>query len=194
VRDRAWKERENGHEVARALATLGGAGVTIGGGVFVGVTLSAAAARPWTLPIDPVPRWIMTVAGTGGMIALAVATTWLVYRFQDRISGAAAVAGVIGSVGGILGPLGSYPLLFLFPAGTAVLVWDLARARVLSRWLAAAHVASAVGFIVPLGAMMSNTAVGLAMILALLYPLTWLAIGLSLFRGTPVPQPATPAV
>jgi hypothetical protein len=132
----------------------------------------------------------MTVAGTGGMIALAVATTWLVYRFQDRISGAAAVAGVVGSVGGILGPLGSFPLLFLFPAGTAVLVSDLARARVLSGRLAAAHVVSAVGFVVPIGAMLSNTPIGAAMVLALAYPVTWLAIGLSLLRGAPVGQPA----
>ena len=58
----------------------------------------------------------MTVAGTGGMVVLALVTAGLVFRFQDRISGATALAGSIGAVGGILGPLGSFPMLFLFPA------------------------------------------------------------------------------
>ena len=135
----------------------------------------------------------MTVAGTGGMMVLAIAAVGLVLGFQDRIGLAAALAGTIGSVGGVLGPLGSFPLLFLFPAGSALLVWGLARARVVSGWLAAAHVASAVGFIVPLGAMMSNSSVGVAIVLALVYPLTWLALGLSLLRGAPVSQLAAPA-
>jgi hypothetical protein len=188
------KERELATRTLALLATLGGAGVTIGGGVFVAVSLSRAGVRPWALSVDPLPRSIMTVAGTGGMIALAIATIWLVYRFQDRISVAAALAGTIGAVGGILGSLGSYPLLFLFPAGTAVLVWDLARARVLNGWLAAAHVASAVGFVVPIGAMLGNTPIGVAMVLALAYPITWLAVGLSLLRGVPVDQSGAPAV
>jgi hypothetical protein len=55
-------------------------------------------------------------------------------------------------------------------------------------------VASAVGFVLPIAAMMSNTAVGVAIVLALGYPLTWLAIGLSLLRGAPVGQRAAAAV
>jgi len=176
------------------LATLGGAGATIGGGVFVGAMLSAPGARPWEVAGDPLPRSIMTVAGTGGMVALAMATAGLVFRFLDRISGAGALAGSIGSVGGILGLLGSFPMLFLFPAGTALLVWDLARARVLSGWLAAAHVASAVGFLLPIAAMMSNSAVDIAIVFALAYPLSWLAIGLSLLRAAPDSRRVAPAV
>jgi hypothetical protein len=176
------------------LATLGGAGATIGGGVFVGAMLSAAGARPWEVTTDLLPRSIMTVVGTGGMVVVAMATAGLVFRYQDQISGAGALAGSIGSVGGILGLLGSFPMLFLFPAGTVLLVWDLARARVLSGRLAAAHVASAIGFLVPIAALMSNTPVGVAMVLALAYPVTWLAIGLSLLRSAPVTQRATPAV
>jgi hypothetical protein len=99
------------------LATLGGVGVTIGAGVFVAVTLSAPGARPWSVAVDPLAASLMSVAGTGGMVALAMATAGLVFRFRDRISGAGALAGSIGSVGGILGPLGSFAMLFLFPAG-----------------------------------------------------------------------------
>jgi hypothetical protein len=127
------------------------------------------------------------------MVALAIATAGLVFRFQDRISGAGALAGSIGSVGGILGPLGSFPMLFLFPAGTALPVWEPARARVLSGWLAAAHVASAVGVLLPIAALMSNAAVGVGMVLALAYSGTWLAMGLPLLRGAPVRQRAAPA-
>jgi hypothetical protein len=65
---------------------------------------------------------------------------------------------------------------------------------VLSGWLAAAHVVSAVGFLLPIAAMMSNTPVGVAMVLALAYPVTWLAIGVSFLRGAPVSQRAVPAV
>ena len=90
------------------LATVGGAGATIGAGVFVGLTMSASGARPWSVVVDPLAASIMSLAGTGGMVALAMATAGLVFRFQDRISGAGAMAGSIGSAGGILGLLGSF--------------------------------------------------------------------------------------
>ena len=114
--------------------------------------------------------------------SLAVATAGLVFAFQDRISNGGAMAGSVGAVGGMLGLMGAYSLMLALPAGSACLVWDLARARVLSRWLAAAHVASAAAFIVPIIAMLTNIPVGVALVFALFYPLTWLAIGASVRR------------
>jgi len=52
---------------------------------------------------------------TRAHVAFAVAAVGLVLGFQDRIGLAATLAGTIGAVGGVLGPLGSYPLLFLRP-------------------------------------------------------------------------------
>jgi hypothetical protein len=173
------------------LAVVGGVGVTILAGLLVGVTLSAPATRPWDVAKDP----ILVVAGYSGIVALAVATAGLVFAFQDRISSGGAMAGSIGSVGGIFGLLGAYSLLLALPAGSAILVWDLARVSVLSRWMAAAHVASSFGFALLIAADLSNTPLGVAIVVALFYPLAWLAIGGSILRGVhadPIAQASLP--
>jgi len=181
-----------GTRVVGLLAILGGSAVAIAAAAFVAWTWSAPNARPWSLAADPLQSSLMTVAGDLGIVGLAAATAGLAILFQDRVSGGAALAASIGFVGGVLGILGAYSLLFLLPAGSAYLVWDLARARVLGRGLSVAHVASAVGFFVLIGAFMSNTPIGVAVVLALFYPLSWLAIGGSLMRGVPITEPGTP--
>ena len=181
----AWKELDMGIRVLGLLTMLGGVGVAIGAAFFVGANLSAPAARPWDVVRDPFESSIMAVAGNGGLVAIAVATAGLVLAFQDRISSGGALAGSIGAVGGIVGLMGAFAMLLALPVGSAILVWDLARARVLSRWLAAAHVASAAAFVIPIAAMLSNTPVGIAFVSVLFYPLTWLAIGGTVLRGAP---------
>jgi len=165
------------------LTILGAIGVTVGAGVFVGLTLRAPAVPPWDVVTDPLESSIMSIAGTGGMVLLAGAMAGLVFVFQDRLTNGAALAGSIGSVGGIFGLLGAYSLLLAMPVGSAILVWDLARARVLSRWLAGAHVVSAAAFVILIAAMLSNTPLGVAIVFALFYALTWLVIGGSVLRG-----------
>jgi len=174
------------------LAILGGAGLTIAAGLVVGLALAAPTVRPWDLVTDPTQASFMAVLGNTGIAAIAVATAGLVFLFQDRITNGAALAGSIGSMGGVLGSLGGYAGLFLLPVGSLAVVWDLARVRVLGRWLAAADVASAVAFLVPIGVMLNNTQLGVAFVLTLFYPLTWVAIGASILRGAPVTGPAAP--
>jgi hypothetical protein len=174
-----------GSRILGLLAILGGVALAGVLGIFVSQSLSAPTVRPWEVVTDPLLESIMAIAGTGGIVALGVATAGLVFAFQDRISNGGALAGSIGSVGGIFGLLGAYAALLLLPVGSAILVLDLARARVLDRWLAVVHVASAVGFAVLIAASGSNTSLGAAAVLGLGYPLTWLAIGASVIRGLP---------
>ena len=174
-----------GPRVLGLVAILGGLGLASGVAVFVGMALSSPGVRPWDLVIDdPLMSSFMAIAGQGGIVALSISTTGLVFAFQDRLSNGGALAGSI-SLLGIFGLFGAYAALLLLPAGSAFVVWDLARARVLSRWLATAHVAAAVAFVVAIGSMFVNAPLRAASPLWLLYPLTWVAIGGSVFRGAP---------
>jgi hypothetical protein len=173
------------------LAVLGGVGVAIAAGHFVGLALNAPTVRPWSLMTDPTRAPLIAVVGNLGIAAIAVATGGLVFRSQNRISNGAALAGSIGSMGGLLGSIGAY-VGFLLPVGSSLLVWDLARVRAVRRWLAVAHIASAVAFLVPLAAMLTNAQLGVGFVLTLVYPLTWVAIGASMLRGEPILGPAAP--
>lgn len=173
------------------LAVVGGSGLTIMSSILLVVTLSTPGVRPWEVK-SPFDSALMAVAGNSGIVALAVATVGLVFAFQDRISSGGALAGSIGAVGGIVGLMGAYSFLLALPVCSAIVVWDLARARVLRSWLAAAHVASAVGFAVLIASYLTNTPLGAATVVAVLYPLTWLAIGGSVLRG--LPEPMAPRV
>jgi hypothetical protein len=72
-------------------------------------------------------------------------------------------------------------------------MWDLRRAGVLGTWLARAHLAAAILFLVPLVALFANgafidhpeTAVPL-LALDMPYGLSWITIGWSLRHGAPV--------
>ena len=90
----------------------------------------------------------------------------------------------------LFGAMGAYQLSLFLPIGTAVMAWDLGRARVLSRPLAVAHSVSGL-LTVPL--LVASLADGDAMLisvgfLALMIPYlgSWLGIGVWLIRGVPV--------
>jgi hypothetical protein len=172
------------------LAIVGGLGVAIGAGVFVGATLGKSSIRPWEQGIDPLQESIMAVAGTVGMVAIAAATVGLVLRFWNRAGSAAVIAALVGAAAGVLGALGAWPLLSLAPAGMAYLIWDLGRGGVLSRRLAAVHVISTVLLLVPIAAIFSGAPVGVAIALAIPNPIMWLVVGGSLVRGTPAARGA----
>jgi hypothetical protein len=128
------------------------------------------------------------VLGFGGGLAFAAATIGLVWRFQDRVSPGGAVGGVVAGFGVLLGSLGGYAAFPVFPVGSAVLAWDLARAGILSRALGIIHVVSAAGFLVTLVATVIDyqaMAIAPFVVLAIPYLLSWVAIGASLLRGAP---------
>ena len=76
------------------------------------------------------------------------------------------------------------------PLGSAALVWDLARIGVLSFGMAVLHALSAAALLVLIvSAFIGNPAAVFGILaLAIPYPLSWMAIGVSLVRGVPSPR------
>ena len=135
---------------------------------------------------------LMYITQVVGGLGLAGAAIGLALRFQDRLSVVGAIAGVLGGLMALFGAMGAYQLSLLLPIGTAVMAWDLGRARVLSRPLAFAHSVSGILTLPLLVAVVTGsdaTLIGVAF-LALMIPylLSWLGIGVVLIRGVPVAQ------
>jgi len=156
-------------------------GLAIAGGLSFGIGLVLLAVTV-ALPLF--------VAVSLGMIAMGIATAILVLRFQDRINGAVGLVGSVGSMGAILGAMGPWTMTFLLPVGSSAVVWNLALLGVLGRRLAAAHVLSAVAYLVLMAVIVTGTSPGIAFVLLLPYPITWVAIGASISRGRPATEPA----
>jgi hypothetical protein len=120
-----------------------------------------------------------------GAIAFMAVAIGLAMRFQDRI-------GVIGGLGAALTALGALASMvgYIVPlvAGTAMLTIDLARTRVVSWVIPIVQLASA---IVTIGLALAQPNLDdlriRALLVALLAPylLTWIWMGVSLFRGVP---------
>jgi hypothetical protein len=179
-----------GSWVLGLLAVVGGLGVAIGAGVWASAILVKSSMRPWEQGIDPLQESIMAVAGTVGMVAIAAATVGLLWRNRHRTGNTSAIAASIGAAGGVLGVLGAWPLFSLAPAGMAYFIWDLGRTGVLSRPVAVAHAVSTVLLLVPIAAIFTGAWVGAAIALVMPHPITWLAVGGSLLRGTPAARDA----
>jgi uncharacterized membrane protein len=122
-------------------------------------------------------------------IAFSAAALGLAWRFQERVSPIGAVGAVLVTLGAVISLVGSIVVLAV---GSAMLTWDLGRIGVLSRLLSVAHVAAAIflaaGFVV--AQLDPGDARGRAIFAALFAPylLTWVAIGVSLLRGVPLPR------
>jgi len=149
--------------------------------------------RDW--PADnPAISWLLFVSVVLGAWVLAAALFGLVTTFQDRIRGGAALLGSLGAAVGAISVLGPFAGIVAMPIGSAAVLWDLRRAGVLGAWLATAHVAGAILFLVPLVALFANgelidrpeTAVPL-LALDVPYGLSWIAIGWSLRHGAAEP-------
>ncbi len=149
--------------------------------------------RGW--PAGEPVSWLLFVSVVVGAWVLASAMIGLVVTFQDRLRGVAAFLGSVGAAVGAISVFGAFAGIVAMPIGSAALMWDLRRAGVLGTWLARAHVAAAILFLVPLAALFANgglidhpeTAVPL-LALDIPYGFSWIAIGWSLRHGVPVPE------
>jgi hypothetical protein len=169
----------------------------IGGLTAVGLLLGDSLMRPErsrdALWADPVLGIVLVLALVAAILGTAMATAGLVFVFQERIGGLAAVAGSIGSLGGLVGWAGGLMLLLL-PLGSAVVICSLALARVIDRRLALAYVASAVAFgVVIVQAPVTTEEIAAVIVLMAPYAIAWVAIGASIIRGVPRPEPASGA-
>jgi hypothetical protein len=134
----------------------------------------------WEGPMGP----FMLGATVGGGLAFAVAAFGLLWRFQEQLGVSGAVGGAAAGLGAIASAFQGAWAITLLPLGSAALVWDLARIGVQSRGISIIHGLSAIALVVPiLGSLIDPMII--LVVLAVPYPLTWLAIGASLLRGVP---------
>jgi hypothetical protein len=131
--------------------------------------------------------WAFTV---GGGLAFTAVAFGLIWRFQEQLRSPGFMGGGAAGLGGFAAAFNGAWVIILLPLGSAALVWDLARIGALSIGMAILHTLSALALLVLLvGAFSGNPGLpGFAFILALAYPLSWIAIGASLWRGVPSPR------
>jgi len=121
---------------------------------------------------------ILLVAWIVSFPVSVVGLAWLVH---DRV-------GPLGRLGVLAVTVGVFTMFagFIVPVfvGSAMLTWDLARIGVISRIFPIVHVATVVLAIVGVPG-------GFGGALLILYLASWIAIGMSLIRGVPVPRTMT---
>jgi hypothetical protein len=156
----------------------------------------AVVGREWPAgePISAVlllSVWFGTWGLAGAILTLAV-------LIQDSIR---APFGAIASIGAFIGAIsvfGAYAGIVAIPIASAAVVWEAARAGVLSRSMLRVHLAAAAILIVTINIFLTFPAtvddVSLALLLlspALLYAASWLAIGWSLRHVPAIPKEST---
>jgi len=174
-----------GARIVALLAVLGGAGLLVAMVTMIGALLPTPPLTWAGLWADPVLGVVMFVGGTCGFIALCVALAGLglaVGPARDPLVASVAALGAIGGAFGVLGfPVG---YLAMFPAALIVAI-HLARIGRLPTPIAVLHVTALVGSIVVVALWAQNASLGLADLIVFLYPVSWIAIGLALYRGLP---------
>ena len=171
--------------IVALLAVLGGAGFLVAMVTMLG-SLARTPPLTWAgLWADPVLGVVMFVCGTGGFIAMCVALAGLGLAIGPARDPLVASVAAVGAIGGAFGVLG-FPVgyLAMFPAALIVAI-HLARIGRLPTPIAVLHVTAVVGAIVVSALWAQNASLGLGDLIVFLYPVSWIAIGWALFRGTP---------
>ena len=88
-------------------------------------------------------------------------------------------------------PSGPVVALFVLPPASAIVAIYLARVHRLPNSIAALHAGAGLGCIVVGTLWAQNASLGLGDLIVPLYPITWMAIGLALFRGLPSSESPT---
>lgn len=195
--DISWRLTHRGHPAPKPQRSSSGGTRLVGalaiifGLSWATVVLLFVAIGPsiWTGSVG----YLAVALSVGGSLVFAVAVAAMIVEFQDRlrtvsgIGGLLAVCGAFLSVGGQLVGIG-----LLLPLGSTLLIGDLAGAGVFSRSLAVVHAVSGLLLFALIGiavaASDTNAAGSEYFALGLPYMLTWIAIGVSLFRGVPTAQ------
>jgi hypothetical protein len=174
-----------GARIVAVLAVLGGAGFLVAMVTMLG-SLARTPPLTWAgLWADPVLGVVMFVCGTGGFMAMCVALAGLGLTIGPARDPLVAGVATLGAIGGAFGVLG-FPVgyLAMFPAALIVAI-HLARIRRLPTPIAVVHATALFGSIVVAVHWAENTSLGLADLIVFLYPVSWIAIGLALYRGLP---------
>jgi len=173
-----------GARIVALLAMLGGAGLLVAMVTMLGALLPTPPLTWEGLWADPVLGVVMLVGGAGGVVALSAALAGLSLIRETTNPGVASVA-ALGALGGCIGALWTVAALFVLPAASAIVALNLARVDRLPKSIAVLHAAAALGCIVVGALWAQNASLGIGDLIVLLYPITWIAIGLALLRGLP---------
>ncbi|HET7240954.1 MAG TPA: hypothetical protein VFI77_07335 [Gemmatimonadales bacterium] len=174
-----------GARIVGLLAVLGGAGllvamVTVAGGLMRTPPLTWAGI--WA---DPFLGVVMFAGATGGFIALCVALAGLGMAIGPERDPLVASVAAIGAIGGAFGVLG-FPIgFFAMPIAALIVVLHLARIGRLPTSIAVLHLTAVVGSVVVSALWAQNASLGGGDLIVLLYPASWIAIGLALYHGRP---------
>ena len=158
-----------------------GTWATLGGLVYLalGALYAVVGDALWA---NGIGAYVVLASLVGGT-AFAVAGVGLAWHHQDDLGRVGAAGGGVVGLGALVTMAGPPLLLAL---GSAVLMGELGRARVISRSQAAAHVMTALAVLGAFGLLhLGSTDPGsraLSMAVFLSYTLSWVAIGLSLVR------------
>jgi hypothetical protein len=180
--NRGQTTASTGTRIVAILSLLGGIGFLSAIVVMFG---SLASNTTWaSLWSDPVLGVVVLVGGVGGVVALCAALAGLSLIREKTDPGVASVA-ALGALGGGIGALWPVVALWVLPLASAILTIYLARVDRLPKSLAMLHAGVALGTIVVGALWTQNASLGLGDLIVLLYPITWIAIGLALLRGLP---------
>ena len=162
----------------------------VAGASFVGAATIVAVLGPGG-SLGAVGAVVLAV-GSIGAVAFIAAVLSLVWQFRERLGRLSAIAGGVAVLGMVLGVIEVPPGFVLLPLGSAILVWDLARAQAISRGLAIVFGLSAIALLFPmigpLFGISDTAATPQLAALGLPYLLSWIALGVSLLRGMPTAQ------
>ena len=174
----------SGTRVVAALSVLGGSGFLIAI-VFFFVTMMTNPTMTWDRQwSDPVLGFVLGVGGFGGLLVMWAALAGLGVLIASRSKSGLAIVAALGALGAGLWVLGANVMLVL-PAASAILAIYVARVGRLPNAIAILHVGAALGSIVVPALWSVNASLGPGDLIVLLYPISWVAIGWALFRGTP---------
>lgn len=179
-----------GTRIVALMSLLGGFGFLSAIVVLFGSIASNTFTTWPDLWSDPVLGAVLLVGGAGGLVILCAALAGLTL-IREKTNPGMASAAAVGALGAGIGALSSVVALFVLPPASAIVAIYLARVDRLPKSIAVLHAGSALGCIVVGALWAQNASLGLGDLIVLLYPITWMAIGLALLRG--LPSSASPA-
>jgi hypothetical protein len=171
-----------GARIVALLAVLGGAGILVAMVTSFGALLRTPPLTWAGIWVDPVLGVVMFVGYIGGFIALCVALAGLGLAIGPERDLAVASIAAVGAAFGAFGLLG-FPIgFFAMPPTALIVVILLARSGRLPTSVAVLQATATVGSIVVGALWAQNASLGWGDLIVLLYPVSWIAIGLALFR------------
>lgn len=173
-----------GTRIVAILSLLGGIGFLGAIVALFGALLGNPMATWDSLRSDPVVGVVILVGGVGGLAVLCAALAGL-SLIRDKTDPGVASVVAIGALGGGIGALWPVVALWVLPPASAIVAIYLTRVNRLPKSIAILHAGAGLGSIVVGALWAQNASLGLGDLVVLLYPITWIAIGLALLRGVP---------